>query len=228
MEAIHKTPLVSQAMESIKTLIQSDDLNEGDKLPAEMKLCQMIGVSRSTIREALRSLQTMGYVEMRPGSGAFLLAKTPNPNYPAAWFHEHSYEILDILEVREMFEPQTAYLAAKRIGRDELITLVGIYTLFGQAVETDDTAQIAQYDEAFHNQLAVATHNSMLVDTSASIAKALTAFRSRSFTFNGGKIAMVAHERILKAIQAHDADQARDMMLLHLRENVEFASGFVK
>ena len=228
MEAIHKTPLVSQALESIKTLIQSDEFREGDKLPAEMKLCQMIGVSRSTIREALRSLQTMGYVEMRPGSGAFLLAKTPNPNYPASWFHEHSYEILDILEVREMFEPQTAYLAAKRITKDELITLVGIYTLFGQAVEANDVTQISQYDEAFHNQLAIASHNCMLLDTYASIAKALTAFRSRSFMFNGGQIAMIAHERILKAIQAHDPEQAREMMLRHLRENVEFASGFIK
>jgi GntR family transcriptional repressor for pyruvate dehydrogenase complex len=193
-----------------------------------MKLCQMIGVSRSTIREALRSLQTMGYVEMRPGSGAFLLAKSPNPNYSTAWFHEHSYEILDILEVREMFEPQTAYLAAKRIKQNELITLVGIYTLFGQAVEANNVAQIAQYDEAFHNQLAVASHNSMLLDIYASVAKALMAFRNRSFTFNGGKIAMVAHERILKAIQAHDPEQAREMMLKHLHENVEFASGFLK
>ena len=77
MEPIKRVPIVQQVEEKIRQLIESGQYGPGEKLPAEMDLCQRLGVGRGTIREAFRLLQARGYVEIKPGRGALVAERLP-------------------------------------------------------------------------------------------------------------------------------------------------------
>lgn len=223
-----RTPLVAKTQESILQWIQSDEIQPGEKLPGEIQLGKLIGVSRSTVREALRSLQTMGYVEQRAGSGTYLISKQPNTQYAKAWFFEHSYEVLDILEVRALIEPYMTSMAVRRATEAEKITLFGIHSLFASAAEAENVDEMSKYDEAFHRHLAVASHNPLLEDTNQMITKSLSVFRNRTFTLNGGLAALAAHEKIVEAFRRRDAQMAAEAMKVHMDENICIAQRFIK
>ena len=228
MQQIKRTPLVNQVVEKLIEFIQSDAVDVGQKMPSETALCKQMNVSRSTVREALRILQVMGHIDIRPGSGAFLHSKHPNDQLAVDWFAKHSYELLDSLEVRASIEPVIARLAATRATENELYALIGVQTLFKQAVAEKDSAQMALYDEQFHTRLAKASHNPLLVNITGVIAKALLSFRSKTFVLNDGSDAQKAHERILEAIRSRDGAAAERFMADHLKENIEMAHDYVR
>lgn len=228
MESVRRTPLVAKTQESILHWIQSDEIKAGERLPGEIQLSKELGVSRSTVREALRSLQTMGYVEQRVGSGTYLISKEPNSQYAANWFAEHSYQVLEILEVRALVEPYAAALAVERATEAEKITLFGIHAMFASATATGNVELLSRYDEAFHRQLAVASHNKLLQDTNQMIAKSQQIFRDRTFTLNKGESALKDHGRIVEAFQKQDPEMARQAMKEHMEENIEMAQRFIK
>ena len=90
----------------------------GAKLPNEPRLCQLFGVSRTTLREAVRSLAAQGYVEVRRGSGTFVLDRSPAPDIGLQRLECLRTRLRDLFEIRMMLEPQAARLACLR-GTDE-------------------------------------------------------------------------------------------------------------
>jgi len=84
---VKKMPITEQVVEKIMTSIVAGTYKEGDKLPTEQALCQELNVGRSTVREAFRVLQTMGYVELKPGKGAYVYSRTGNDSVDVrSWF----------------------------------------------------------------------------------------------------------------------------------------------
>ena len=77
MKPIQKTSIIDQVVDSLLEFIASDRVKIGDKMPTEQELCDMLKVGRSTVREGMRTLKALGYVEITPGRGTFLLRKTP-------------------------------------------------------------------------------------------------------------------------------------------------------
>ena len=114
MQQITKLTAVEQVESSLIALIQSDDYHVGDKLPTEKQLCEELGVGRGTIREAVRILQAKGYVENRPGRGAFLARKYPEAQVDVAeWFRMNEDDLKDLTEIRTAIEPVVVKLAIR-------------------------------------------------------------------------------------------------------------------
>lgn len=214
---------VDQVVVKIQQLIQGDEFQIGKKLPGEMDLMRRYGVGRSTVREALRLLQAQGYVELRPNAGAFLFSKNPTDQHAAEWIAEHKSEVMDVMLIRQSLEGAAAHMAAQRATTEEMYCLIGIQTLMDQACETNDTMKLALYDEAFHEAVAKATHNPLMISFISQISSACANFRGKTFLANRGEAACSAHHQILDAIQKHDAPRAQEAMEAHMHENIEMA-----
>lgn len=219
MAILKQTPLVEKTVEVLRNRIEAAGFALGSKLPAEHELCDQLGVSRSTLREAYRTLQAMGYLELKPGKGAFIFSHSgKNMNQEVmAWFSVHEDELLDIFQVREALEPLAVSLAIQRATDNELYQIMGISTLFEQAVLQGDTAKMALFDELFHEQIVKASHNRLLISINERISRTLATYRSKSFAvLDHAKHAIKPHQAIASALVARDPQSAREAVSAHL------------
>jgi GntR family transcriptional regulator, transcriptional repressor for pyruvate dehydrogenase complex len=219
MESIKHTPLVEKAIEAIRNIIQSGDIKVGEKLPTEKELCLRLNISRSTLREAYRSLQAMGYIELRSSKGAYVFRTSDQDtnNQVIEWFASHEDELLDCFQVREALEPLAVSLDIQRATDSELYEIMGISSLFEQAVNDGNTGSMALFDELFHNKIIGATHNKLLISINERINKTLASYRSKSFAVARNAVnAVKPHREIASALIARDVPRAQKAVYDHL------------
>ena len=131
----------------------------GDKLPNEPALAEELGVSRTTLREALRILSTRGLVEVRRGVGTFVTeSRSVHADYDVLKIQNTNVNTKDLYEMRLMFEPQAAYYACLRASSDELNEIFRYCELNEQMIRSADP-QWDETEQKFHNSIASATHN---------------------------------------------------------------------
>ena len=128
MDTVEKVSVVQQVEQRLREYIAESDIMVGDKLPTEKQLCENLGVGRGTVREAIRMLQAQGFVEIRPGRGAFVLQKREAQKEDIVnWFCNNEYGVRDLLDIRVALEPLAVKLAIKgmlpknSIGRSSLL-----------------------------------------------------------------------------------------------------------
>jgi GntR family transcriptional repressor for pyruvate dehydrogenase complex len=223
MQKIEIASLVDQTTKALIRYIESGDIGIGDKMPSEAVLCQEYGVSRTTIREALRFLQALGYVELSHNKGAFVLNKIVKTKSDAKqWMLTHAREVLDVLAVRAVLEPMAAALAAKQAKQEELYVIMGLKTLFEDVADREDHTAMNVYDEKFHASIIAASQNAFLMGINDVMAEALRNFRSRTFALDSkGRKATGAHAKIAEAIMARDPAAAEQYMREHMETNIE-------
>ena len=203
MKEIQRMSITDSVVATIKDMILSGEYKENEKLPAEMSLCQSLKVSRTSVREALRVLQALGFVEMRPGKGAFVAdykqkEETPNNmnfNMDGARFH-------DFMEVRMAIEIQE---------------LKEIHEAFVEANNSHDMIKMIMLDELFHKQIVACTSNPLLMDINEQVLDAFRAYRGDSFSNDMVyKNAVEPHARILLCFETHNATLAVEEIRRHL------------
>ncbi|MFG2432123.1 FadR/GntR family transcriptional regulator [Streptomyces sp. NPDC048590] len=152
------SPLVEQAAEHLRERIAAGDWPVGARLPAETALAASLGVGRSTVREALRSLAGAGLVQARQGAGVFVIAIEPSEDWAAAL---RRAAVTDVYEVRMVVEVEAARMAAHR-RTDEDVTAISeaLAGRRGAAVEGD--AAFVDADIALHAAVVAAAHNPVL------------------------------------------------------------------
>lgn len=150
--------LADNAANKILKMIEEENrFSVGDKLPNELVLAQELGVSRSTLREAIRILTTNGVLEIRRGKGTFVSANTV---ISSDTFSDIASGLDDLFEMRLMFEPDCAFLAAQRATDEE----IDIICYYGEEIEKkilsgeDRTFE----EQKFHESIANATHNAFV------------------------------------------------------------------
>jgi GntR family transcriptional repressor for pyruvate dehydrogenase complex len=208
---------VSQgAAEQIAEAIHAGDLPVGARLPSERVLAVQMGVSRPTLRIALKTLADAGLVETRPGpaGGAFISSDV----VPAALLHDAAAqprvsEVAGVLEARRMLEPRVAQLAA-RYGTDEdfeaLRRTIGLQ-------RTADPSRLLALEERFHLALARATRNGMVVTLMRALLRRLMVARALTIRVPPDRERAVAlHQRTLEAVTAGDPDAIEAAMDEHL------------
>ncbi len=147
----------STAQQILKMIEEENRFSVGDKLPNENDLAAELGVSRSTLREAVKILTTNGILEIRRGKGTFVTANTIINSEDLS---DIASGLDDLFEMRLMFEPDCAYLAAQRATDEEIETIC----YYGGEVEKkilsgeDRTAE----EQKFHESIANATHNAFV------------------------------------------------------------------
>lgn len=200
-------------------MIGDGTIEPGSPLPPESVLCESYGVGRSVVREALQALDAKGFIVVRQGSVA-----TVAPRY--SW-HVLDKDFLDatnpteyfwmLQEARELLEPRLAAMAATRASDESIAEMREINHRL--AAVTDSPAEHADLDIAFHDALARATDNAILVSMHNSITGLGQRTRSASAAVPGAIERAVAwHEQIVDALRARDAVGASAAMHLHLRQ----------
>ncbi len=220
MKAINRTSAVSQSAERLREYIQRSDVMLGDKMPSEMALSSALCVSRGTVREALRELQAKGYVELRPGKGAFVAGKTEAVRSDISrWFRNNAVELHSISEVRSALEPLAVRLAIEKCSQEDVRDLEMIQEKSRLAADTGDTEALGKLDEEFHRTIFQLAGNTFLLNINELVTEALEGFRSRTFRFPRNVENFIpAHEAILDAFRAKDAEAGEKCMRNHMEK----------
>jgi GntR family transcriptional repressor for pyruvate dehydrogenase complex len=220
---VSRDALPDQIAARLIDLITERQLKAGDRLPPERELAATMGVSRSSLREALRALAMVGVAEMRHGDGTYLTNLQPDSLMRSVGLVLAMTEsgLEELFEARKLVEPGLAKLAAQRITELESVELHRCAEVSANAL--DDAEEFMWADIELHARIARAASNAVLERLLESIAGMAIASRRRT-----GRLAPVReqsahdHREIVTAIAAHDSDAAYAAMLHHL-ENVERA-----
>lgn len=221
---VRATRLSDQITTQLQNLIMQRHLRPGDKLPSERELCELLSVSRTVVREAVRALAVKGMLDVRPGGRAVVRAPDPaivselmtimlrGGSGDVAFGHIH--------EVRRLLEVEIAGLAAQR--REEA-DIERIESFIAAMIEhQDDAPHWAAADVGFHRAIAVATHNPLYPLLLDSVAEMLIEVRLTGIRLpTTPHQARAHHLRILDSIKAGNRADARKAMQNHLEEAEE-------
>lgn len=213
----------------VNRLIAEGKLKPGDRLMAERELADRFQVSRASVREAIRTLEMLGIIDIRPGEGTFIReTETDEIIRPLAMFLAvERCSALDMFEVRRVFETATASLAAERATQEELDQIQFTLENMKERLNLQDPEKGEEFDAAFHYAVAEAAHNTLLTrlfkTVSGDFAKANSAARRQLYLDNAKNPQRIIdqHSEILAAIRARSPEAASKAMLAHL----SFAEG---
>ena len=214
---IKSTRIYEEIVRQIKQLISEGQLKSGDRLPPERDRAEKFVVSRTSVREALRTLESLGLIEIRPGEGTFVREVSIDALVgPLALLLTTQREaIAELFEARRLLEPALAGLAAARATRDEIQEMDRILEEQAKEVAAGNTG-LAQ-DAAFHAAIGAAAHNRAITRLAHAIMDLLSQSREESLNTPGRPTrSHQDHRRILAAITARDERAARQAMLDHL------------
>jgi GntR family transcriptional repressor for pyruvate dehydrogenase complex len=215
---VDRQPRLSDKVASLMLdTIIARELKPGDRLPSERELGEQFGVSRTVVREAVRSLVAKGVIESRSGSGLRVAPVSPTAvsESMGLYLRGGTVGFPKVHEVRAMLEIQMAGVAAER--RTERDTAKLTETCERMKLTLDDYEAAAALDVQFHRQIAVATQNELYLVLLDSIGQALIAIREDNLSVPGAiEQTLEYHARILDRIVASDAAGARDAMKAHL------------
>ena len=156
--ALRPAPLVEQATERLREQIIKGEWSVGTKLPGENSLAQLLGVGRSTVREALRALAGGGLVQARQGAGVFVIATEVKQDWPARL---RQAAVTDVYEVRMLIEVEAAQVAAER-RTDEDLTAIQKAMEQRRNAASGSNADFVGADIALHAAVIAAAHNPVL------------------------------------------------------------------
>jgi GntR family transcriptional repressor for pyruvate dehydrogenase complex len=217
-EAVRRNKLYEQVADRLERLIV-DELKPGDKLPAERELALMFQVSRSSIRDAIRRLESMGLVESRQGAGTIVrdLSGASLMSPLASVLLKKRKLVGELLEVREMFEPALAARAATHSSPEAIVRMEGILRRQGEKVGRGELT--VEEDAEFHYAIATAADNSVILKVLDVLMDLLRETRERSLQVQGRlKKSYAGHRRILAALKRGDPKAAEAAMRQHLQD----------
>jgi GntR family transcriptional regulator, transcriptional repressor for pyruvate dehydrogenase complex len=218
--AIKTSRLFEQIVQQVEDSILKGQLQPGDQLPAERDLAQRFGVSRTAVREAVKTLREKGLVEAYSGRGTFVTNGTSQAI-------RQSLDLMirinqqegsaNLAELRLVLEPDIAALAAPKIEDQLLATMREAVEIMDSNLDDPDAYVEADLD--FHLALAESVGNPLILSLLDSIVGLLREQRSRIFNVAGGpQRGQFHHKRILAAIERRDPKAAREAMRAHLKQ----------
>jgi GntR family transcriptional repressor for pyruvate dehydrogenase complex len=218
--------LFEQIVQQVEDSILKGQLKPGDQLPAERDLAQRFGVSRTAVREAVKTLREKGLVEAYSGRGTFVTNGTSQAI-------RQSLDLMirinkqegsaNLAELRLVLEPDIAALAAERIEEQLLSTMREAVEIMDRSLR--DPEAYVEADLDFHLALAEAVGNPLILSLLDSIVGLLREQRSRIFNVDRGpERGQFHHKRILAAVEQRDPAAAREAMRAHLKQVLEDSS----
>ncbi len=217
VEPVKSTRIYEEIVRQVKQLIADGTLKSGDRLPPERDLAEKFRVSRTSVREALRALQSRGLVQIRAGEGAFVSDVSVETLIEplALVILPHREAVGELFEARRLLEPAIAALAAERATPDEIAEMARILEEQAREVAASRTG-VAQ-DTAFHAALAHSAHNRAITMIVNALMDLLTQSREESLQSPGRpRRSHEDHVKILGAIRRGDGPGARLAVLDHL------------
>lgn len=213
--------IYQRVVTELKTAIVQGKLKPGDRLPSERDLSEMLGVSRTSLREALKLLAASGLVTIKHGQGVYI-AEQEQDTYVRK-FVDHLFidktKIAELFAIRKVLEVQAAGWAAEHGTSDQKQMLIDIVLATRAKIKgnQEDLSILAEHDSVFHNTLATATNNSVLIDVMYSLLDLLGDSRFQAMQVPSRPHRSLAeHEEVAQAIYMGDTERAKATMLNHL------------
>ena len=216
-ETIPRNKVYQEVAKQLERRI-TEELKPGDRLPPERELVRMLGVSRGSVRDAIRSLELMGLLEPRQGIGTVVCSPAAAPAHPLATaLLEKRKMVAELLDVRNMIEPPLARRAALNASPDEIADMEDILVRQAEKVRRGELG--IEEDSEFHYSIALASNNSAVLKVVDVLMDLLRESRERSLQVEGRQEKSLAgHHRILAALKRRDAAAAEAAMRQHLQE----------
>jgi GntR family transcriptional repressor for pyruvate dehydrogenase complex len=222
--------LSDRVSEIIIKLIREENFKPGDKFHSENTLVQRLGVSRSSIREAMRSLESTGWVTVRQGKGVFVNAMGEKAEGGfAGWLKSNSEAMREHFEVRLMLDPKAAAYAARNATADDIDGLKYICEEFKSRLVPMDIDALILVDEKFHSTIARCTRNETLYVLMRTMARSLPVGWISSLQVPGrAEKTIEEHCAVVSAIERHDPEAAEKAMIAHLHNAMKEISEFLE
>ena len=214
---IKSTRIYEEIVRQVKAMIAEGRLKSGDQLPPERDLSEKFVVSRTSVREALRALESVGLIEIRPGEGTFVREVSVEELIePLALVMASQREAIgELFEARRVLEPSIAALAASRATPAEIQEMERMLEEQAREVAAGKTG--LTQDAAFHAAIGAASHNRAITRIVHAIMDLLTQSREEALNTPGRPDrSHQDHRRILQAISRRNEAAARQAMLDHL------------
>lgn len=231
LQTVEPQRLYRQIAEQLRSLMTKGEFCPGSRLPAERDLAKQLGVSRPSVREALIALEVEGWVEVRTGSGVYVLARSAShANGHATQVPASEWGPLELLRARRVIEGEIAALAATQAKRRHLQTIAEAIEVMREDLERGVSP--LEGDRAFHAAVAQASDNAVLLETVQTFwdARHGPLFERLGGHFESGpvwRLAIAEHEAVLAAIRVRDAGAARNAMQQHMdRTNARFSASW--
>jgi GntR family transcriptional regulator, transcriptional repressor for pyruvate dehydrogenase complex len=210
--------VTDEAIEKIKGMIVSGTLRPGDRLPKEADLAADLGLSRNSLREAVKALSLINILDVRQGDGTYVTSLEPPLLLEALSFivdFHRDDRVLEFLAVRRILEPAAAAMAATRISTGEVDALRDLLDSLGEAPDID---KLVANDVEFHQRISAASGNSVLCSLLDTLSAPTTRARVwRGLTQQGATARTLAeHRAILDALETHDSEAARSWATVHV------------
>jgi DNA-binding FadR family transcriptional regulator len=210
--------VTDEAIEKLRAMIVSGELRPGDRLPREADLATTLGLSRNSLREAVRALSLVRILDVRQGDGTYVSSLAADSLLEALNFiveFHHDASVLELLEVRRILEPAASARAAVLITAP---TIDQVAEILGRANADSPVEDLVKADVEFHRAIALAAGNSVL----ASLIESLSAPTQRARVWRGmtqeGALqrTLDEHQAIFGAIVRHDPEMARTWATVHV------------
>ncbi len=210
--------VTDEAITKIKDMIISGELSAGDRLPPEKELSEKLGLSRSSLREAVKALEIIRVLDVRRGDGTYVTSLEPKLLTEAMTFIVDLHQdesILDIFEVRRILEPAAAAMAAGRITAEQITALRATMENIDDSTSIE---HLVEHDLVFHRLITAAAQNSYL----ASVLDALSSSTVRARIWRGltqekaVDRTLSEHASIIEALERGDAELAKSLLTVHI------------
>lgn len=222
-ESINTKKNYEQIIDQIQEMIVDGTFKSGDKLPPERELTTKLGVSRTSLREALKALEVLGLIESKQGGGSYIannISKTILKSISIA-YKLNNGTVEDILELRHCLEVQAVRTAALKATDEQIKEMEDIIE---KMTKTDDENEKASLDIAFHNMLIKITDNVIFQIISDSVSNLMAPFIKairEIYKGNDEHLNMYyfveQHRNIINAIKERDPEKAAYAMIEHIR-----------
>ncbi len=220
MASINKRKLADSVIEEIKRMIQNGELKEGRKLPNQNVFAAQLGVSRTSLREALSTLTRIGVIEQRPGYGTVLRSRIP------ALFTDHlapplisdKGATIELLEARRFIEVAAAELAVKNVIPEQIGEMALLIKEMPRSLKEGRVDDYIEQDLAFHFSIAKSSHNRFLINLFVTIRGFMEQYMRESFRLLPYMLerSLKSHQSIYQAVKSKSRSKAVSRMEKHL------------
>lgn len=217
-ERVRRFKVADAVAAQLRRLVETGEYSPGDALPPERVLAENFGVGRSSMREALRSLESEGFITITHGVGAFVVDKTKDPvSEGSSMLVVGEFTVPELFEVREPLERTSAGLAARRITPEEVERLRAILARAEEPSISDH--EFVELDSELHLTIAEASRNPLLVGVMRSLCPYFFAYSEQVLQLPERRAhAHQGHIRIVDAIAAKKVTEARSAAVAHIRD----------
>jgi len=212
--------LYENVIEQIMELIKNNELKPGDKLPPERELSEKLSISRGSLRQAFRVLESKGLIKSKPGGGRFVreIKNNTHNNTENIILSLEKSSILELLEAREMFEVKIAEITAQRAAPEDIESIEKALRKMNKEEGIQDDEK-TESDTEFHLAIASASHNFVFINIIRLHLDLLKDTREKTWKIPGRREEQQEeHQAIFKAIKEHNSKKAGEAMMKHLKK----------